>query len=51
MTKRKILFVGAMDRETKDLILYFDCKESEKLQQVYQRHINFCQIRGQLFHF
>ena len=35
MAKPRILFVGAMDREISDLLSYFDCKESERLQHVY----------------
>ncbi len=33
---KKILFVGAMDREINSLLKYFDCKKKEKIFGTYQ---------------
>lgn len=35
MSKPKILFVGAMDREIRNLLSYFQCVKYEKIQKIY----------------
>ena len=35
MSKPKILIVGAMDRELRELLSFYNCLESEKLQSLY----------------
>lgn len=35
MNKKKVLIIGAMDRELKELLSYYKCTETEKLQSIY----------------